>query len=816
MTTTPISVKKNTSGYNKAAVVPVQSTGTEEMDAEQDMDSSFSNEEDIKQRKGSLSIRTCSISIFLTIILTCVITLTVIWVAFFSDNIRAMSKSLTEAQFKNFVQLTETTFREMAISSDTIKEQLIVALGNNQTDIYTKQVERAMNFIFFSEYKYHKGVVNAASLYIQNNEHIGILFVGSLPISKTVQNSTGLFRFPCYTLNEEIGCAYFTNYSVKTTKPYNTASSHEAIRKSPGKPVFTLTYKSPGIDAVLIALVNSHKSLTKSVATSSLPFDWFLHLDMSVDNLSKMLKNTTLAVPGSTGLIIEGPTNYIIATNYPEISITGRIQPHQHNNTILRNAYLEMKEALPNYNNITCNEIRFLTFTNRLTSVYRMCTVTGLDWIIMFSVPQWNYIGGMITAIIIALGISCLIAVIGILSGVFYSAIMVRPFNNLIQLFEHVADMNLESLDIKKSKFREVVQLQDHFLFMVQRIKQYRAFIPSHLLHQLEKNNTIEDPEDISVIKESEASQRKEELSSRVSRSTFSSKLATSSMFKIGFEKRKISSLMVLLDGFNYWVKHINFHDITHLLTDIFEVVQKACSNGGAHIGSFENETLLLSWNATEKVKDHEQQAVRVGWFLKEKLASLPTTKWAKKDIFDNQKLLIKFTPRFAVCTQTCHCGNVGTRNSKTFTIVGSSSNNLQSMLRKARGLKLSMVITETTNEEVKAHYFTRYVGNKSMIVEDVVASPSIKKIKKTSKMKIFEVLESSSVNMDEWMYELQSKEQRNKWGAYNMGCKAFEEGNYDRSLEYFREHESKFKNDLPTLRMIDKCERKLHEQNKF
>lgn len=444
---------------------------------------------------------------------------------------------------------------------------------------------------------------------------------------------------------------------------------------------------------------------------------------------------------------------YNYKASYPEVSITGRIEPQQHSTTVLRESYLQMRDALPNYNNMTCNVIQFLTFTDRLTSVYRMCTPTGLDWIIMFSVPQWNYIGNMIIAIIIALGISCLIAFMGTLSGVLYSLILVRPFNNLIQLFEHVADMNLESLDVKKSRFREVVQLQDHFLFMVQRIKQYRAFIPSHLLHQLEKHNIIEDPEDISVVKESEHSQRKDELSSRVSRSTFSSKLATNSMFKIGFEKRKISSLMVYLDGFSYWVKHISFSDITHLLTDVFEVVQKSSSNCGAHIGSFENETLLLSWNATEKVKDHEQQAVRVAWALKEKLASLSSTKWAKKDIFEhNQKLITKFTPRFAVCTQTCHCGNVGTRNSKTFTIVGSSSNNLQAVLRKARNLKLNMVITEPTNEEVKAHYFTRFVGNKSLIVDEVVASPYIRKINKTSKVRIFEVLESSSVNMDEWM----------------------------------------------------------------
>lgn len=42
--------------------------------------------------------------------------------------------------------------------------------------------------------------------------------------------------------------------------------------------------------------------------------------------------------------------------------------------------------------------------------------------------------------------------------------------------------MDLDSLDVKESKFSEVKELQVHFSDMVSRMKLYRSFVPAHIL----------------------------------------------------------------------------------------------------------------------------------------------------------------------------------------------------------------------------------------------------------------------------------------------------------------------------------------------
>ena len=303
--------------WKKSTIVPVQTTGSQNGENSMEIISTGTSEDElVLKSRFTISIKSCSITIFLTVILLCVLFLTAIWVAFFADTTRTLSRSLTEAQFSKITQYTENTFREIAVGSDTMKNQLIVAMSNNHSDVFQPKVMKHMQNIYFNEIKYHAGFVNAASLYGRGNPHQGILMVKTLPVSQTLQNDTGLYRYPCVTLNVNQGCipANYT-YSVKTTKPYDTRSSYSVIKTNPGKPVYTLTYKSPGIDAVLIALVNSFTAPNNTQATSDKPFDWFLHLDMSVDNMSKFLKTATADyVIGSIGLIIESSTNFIIAS----------------------------------------------------------------------------------------------------------------------------------------------------------------------------------------------------------------------------------------------------------------------------------------------------------------------------------------------------------------------------------------------------------------------------------------------------------------------------------------------------------------------
>ena len=124
-----------------------------------------------------------------------------------------------------------------------------------------------------------------------------------------------------------------------------------------------------------------------------------------------------------------------------------------------------------NLTEIPCGTFAKTTDVNNYVNLYRYCDV-GLDWMFVFVAPKWEFIGEMIYAIIAALTSSVVIVISGVIIGTSASFRIVRPFQNLIDLFSSVSNMNLENVKIPLSPFNEVYHLQQHFRLMIKRIKQ--------------------------------------------------------------------------------------------------------------------------------------------------------------------------------------------------------------------------------------------------------------------------------------------------------------------------------------------------------
>src|SRR3989338_9264146 len=155
------------------------------------------------------------------------------------------------------------------------------------------------------------------------------------------------------------------------------------------------------------------------------------------------------------------------------------------NSTVIKSTFSNLIRNFPQYDTIPCNTYRIIVADGMKISVYRYCNNYNVDWLVIFSVSEWNYIGNMIIAIICAIIGSLMVIGIGGIFGVISATVIVKPFKNLIEQFENVSSMDLD-IQMKTSSLREVSLLQGHFIVMVERMKQYRAFIPSHLLSRLE------------------------------------------------------------------------------------------------------------------------------------------------------------------------------------------------------------------------------------------------------------------------------------------------------------------------------------------
>ena len=509
-----------------------------------------------------------------------------------------------------------------------------------------------------------------------------------------------------------------------------------------------------------------------------------------------------------------------------------------------------------------CNSRALFDFNDDYVSMYRLCTESKLDWMskllilssisnifaVIFAVPKWNYIRSIIISFIASVGGAIIIMSIGLIVSVLVSMKIVKPFYNLIELFESVAHMDLDDLNILSSSFTEVKHLQGQFTQMVGRIKLYRAFIPAHLLSQLEhRNENALEPGDkqksVSTIRPDKSNRgfgekqqsshfsfsKSDHSSSYHSHSHNTSSMKNTSsrrkkysqnvdMFSLHLVKKKITILCCHLEGLSELLKMsdttIGSDIIVRMLSDVFDHVNALCRTSGGHVGAFENDCITISYNASSNQDKHQEKAAQGCLFLIEKLNTTKQGKWPSVlgSSHQTKEIMSLLNFRFAILYNEVCCGNIGTNEMKNFAIISSARTNFEIMLETTKRLGLSVVITERLQKAIKGSFNTRLVDEKSLLHEEVYTSPILSDINGNNEyeeMRIYELGENIANNMmDEWMYELQEKERKERWNVYNQASSYYIQGEYESAIDRYRQFQIKNENDRAVEEMIARCEK--------
>ncbi|KAL9648857.1 hypothetical protein ABK040_003787 [Willaertia magna] len=260
--------------------------------------------------------------------------------------------------------------------------------------------------------------------------------------------------------------------------------------------------------------------------------------------------------------------------------------------------------------------------------------------------------------------------------------------------------------------------------------------------------------------------------------------------FELGLENKDVTIVGMKLNNFGNWIELVDTKEIVSMTTLIFQTVQQLAKSGKGQVGSFENGFLTISFNAAIDADNHELKGCNLAKALTEKLTQL-------KDGKSQTTKPLPFTAHFAIVTDSVACGNLGTSEVKSFTIIGNIQKKIQEMLTKNLEFDISITISERVQNEIKEKFLSRCVeeirfcNNKSQL-ED---------------LNVFELGESLHVAMDEWMYEMEQKESKNKWNNYNKGYLLYQEGNIKDALQYFEEHLLRNPNDLVGKKMIQRCQ---------
>ncbi|KAL9648856.1 hypothetical protein ABK040_003786 [Willaertia magna] len=218
------------------------------------------------------------------------------------------------------------------------------------------------------------------------------------------------------------------------------------------------------------------------------------------------------------------------------------------------------------------------------------------------------------------------------------------------------------------------------------------------------------------------------------------------------------------------------------------DVMTSTSKSGKGQVGSFENGFITISFNAAIKSDNHGLKGCKTATSLTEKLPRLTEEK---------TKGPLPFIIHCAVVTDSVACGNLGTSEVKSFSIIGNIQKKMQEMLTKNLELDIPITISGKVQKVIKEQFTTRPIETISFCNNQC----------QPENINVFELGEVLHVAMDEWMYEMEQKESKNKWNNYNEGYNLYMDGKYGDASQKFKEHLLRNPNDKVGKKMLDICQ---------
>ena len=277
-------------------------------------------------------------------------------------------------------------------------------------------------------------------------------------------------------------------------------------------------------------------------------------------------------------------------------------------------------------------------------------------------------------------------------------------------------------------------------------------------------------------------------------------------------EHKSSTALALYIKGLSQlFAQHLKTEkEILHVLKEIFEITNSVSTQFNAQRGNLENDTIILTFNTSINVNHHELKAVEAANVLQGKLQKL-SEKWNSS--IDTELFYNQLNFRIAICNDNTFCGNVGSHDCKNFTSISCLKPHLVSLFAKSQSMNVQIILSDSIYKKVSSKFETRCIGKVDWLSgkNEFSLFPSIDQTNEPPHLThVHELGNSLTIQMDEWLYELEQKEKSSKWKVYNAAIDCFEKNEFEKAKQFFEEFLSKNPQDIPTLHMIRECDLKL------
>ncbi|KAG2389400.1 hypothetical protein C9374_013960 [Naegleria lovaniensis] len=408
-----------------------------------------------------------------------------------------------------------------------------------------------------------------------------------------------------------------------------------------------------------------------------------------------------------------------------------------------------------------------------------------------------------------SLGATILVVILGICYGIVLSHAITSPIQALQRHLERIKVLDLEDhtgMNNKNSIFKEMNEMCDHLQVTISWLKEIKCFIPDNVFHQLQmranehssasltlasslRSSTQVKPQ-IRASHERQAifkhqnkpthenhqepmmNDQKHETASNSSVST-STLGEPSSLFKMGLFKKTCTVICVCLN----WETACH-SDIACELPKIVNTIRSMCKVFQAivHISSVEEIVIIFETEKQSKKKKSALAAVECALKIIRTCSRHHSKQSGHTTSHEQNSATTPDRPiSMGISTsEESYVGNLGSHSFRFYSIISNATHIAKDLAFIARSMNATAVMDEKTYMETNKHFVSIPVDrmwiptNNHASGEDATTVHSV--------CSVYELLREMEVKDDEWLYELEQKDDISKFQQLHSLFDIFQE----------------------------------------
>jgi len=397
----------------------------------------------------------------------------------------------------------------------------------------------------------------------------------------------------------------------------------------------------------------------------------------------------------------------------------------------------------------------------------------SLNLITIIVIPEDDFMKAIKDSNIYLGVIVAIVGIVAILSGIAVSLAVSFPLKHLAKMMNVVTTMELDT--IRKTWWAgilyELKMIQDHFLMMVERLKEYRAFLPSTVVNIASGARRDE-------LKEKKSYRSKQSTSSKVT--SISSSAATKHDLALQLSVKEVTILSVIIHNVDKLTSSLSYQEYIKIYDRLSRCVVDAAKKAQGDV-FLQKDCIDIKWDIP--IKRIKSKVAFAALTIKKKLL---------QENLLSTELQTDIDVSIIVCTSNATCGTLGCAKLKSMIHFGAIEEVKKIMKFLAKQCQAVILINEVVAQYLRETHKLR----------------PVKSFKTSEKTQEAFILDSQQEKMkqDEWMYELETKKRQDKEKSYEAGFAEFKKGNFSNALSLFETYLEVYKDDKVTMYFANLC----------